>query len=277
MGKPLKAIPQVTVEDKKASQVLDALKYVIDVREGRGTADQGKMWVTFDDLWDALKNLNPVAGGVLSEEFIAFEDLDAGCFVSVFKDAEDGDKLKVRKACSLVDETETFKICNGYVLKAYASGATAVVYYNGINTAYSGFDELETGSVVYISDTAGEVSQARKIGAKLQMVGMVVKSGILFVPGDVVPDCCGGWCSEYGDSENCDAVTGLINPEMVTDSSGLADEVSDKGFSTIGAAIVYAGVGEGSSLISREDIILEFGSEDPDCPDAMNMMGQVAT
>ena len=265
MGKPLKAIPQVTVEDKKASQVLDALKYVIDVREGRGTAPQGKMWVTFDDLWDALKKLNPVAGGVLSEEFVAFEDLEAGCFVSVFKDAEDGDKLKVRKACSLVDETETFKICNGYVLKDYTSGATAVVYYNGINTTYSGFDELVTGSVVYISDTAGEVSQARKIGAKLQMVGMVVKSGILFVPGDVVPDCCGA-CTYYGDTSNCDSVTEVINPKLITDSSGLADEVSDKIFDTIGAAIVYAGAG-------RENIVLDFASEDPDCAEAMYMLG----
>ena len=184
MGKPLKAIPQVTVEDKKASQVLDALKYVIDVREGRGTADQGKMWVTFDDLWDALKNLNPVAGGVLSEEFIAFEDLDAGCFVSVFKDAEDGDKLKVRKACSLVDEAETFKICNGYVLKDYTSGATAVVYYNGINTTYSGFDELVTGAIVYLAAVAGQCSESHS--SLYQMVGMVVKSGILFLPGDSV-------------------------------------------------------------------------------------------
>lgn len=183
MGKPLKAIPQVTVEDRKAGQVLDALKYVIDVREGRGTADQGKMWVTFDDLWEALKNLNPVAGGVLSEEFIAFEDLDAGCFVSVFKDAEDGDKLKVRKACSFVDETETFKICNGYVLKAYTSGATAVVYYNGINTAYSGFNELGTGAIVYLAAVAGQCSESRS--SPYQMVGMVVKSGIRFVPGDL--------------------------------------------------------------------------------------------
>ena len=60
---------------------------------------------------------------------------------------------------------------------------------------------------------------------------------------------------------------------MITDSSGLADEVSDKVFTTIGAAIVYAGIGEGSSLILRQNINLDFGSEDPDCSEAMNMLG----
>ena len=271
MGKPLKAIPQVTVEDKKASQVLDALKYVIDVREGRGTADQGKMWVTFDDLWEALKNLNPVAGGVLSEEFIAFEDIDAGCFVSVFKDAEDGDKLKVRKACSLVDETESFKVCNGYVLKAYTTGATAVVYYNGINTAYSLFDDLETGSVVYISDTAGEVSQARKIGAKLQMVGMVVKSGILFVPGDVVPDCCGG-CSYYEEgNETCSIMEKDVS--VVADKSGLADGTFDKAFSTLDGAMTMAA----SRGVGVEYLDVSLGDEDPDCIDAFYFIAEIAS
>ena len=260
MGKPLKAIPQVTVDDKKTSQVLDALKYVLDVREGRGTADQGKMWVTFDDLWDALKNLNPVAGGVLSEEFIAFEDLDAGCFVSVFKDAEDGDKLKVRKACSLVDETETFKICNGYVLKAYASGVTAVVYYNGINTAYSGFDELGTGAIVYLAAVAGQCSESRS--SLYQMVGMVVKSGILFLPGNKDVDCCE--CPNYGDETACGGAS--VSPDaIIPDSSGLATSTTDKVFLRIDAAIVF---GRDIAGIDRNSVFCRFSDEDPDCSSA---------
>lgn len=277
MGKPLKAIPQITVDDKKISTVLDALKYVIDVREGRGTADKGKMWVTFDDLWDALKNINTSTGsGIFSEEFEAGEILEAGNFVGIFKDTEDEDTLKLRKACGLVDDENQFKPCNGYILKNYAKGAKATVYYSGINTAFSGFDSLEPGSIVYISDTAGGVSQTRKTGAKIQMVGMVVKSGIFFVPGDVVPDCCGGACTHYGDTSNCDAPGGIINPEMIADTSGLSDEVSDKIFDTIGAAIVYAGTGEGVSLINRGDIILDFAAEDPDCSEAMYMLGVTA-
>lgn len=272
MGKPLKAIPQVTVDDRKASQVLDALKYVIDVREGRGTADKGKMWVTFDDLWAALKRINTNNGSaVLFEEFETGEALEAGNFVGIFKDTEDDGHLKIRKACGLVDAENQFKPCNGYILKNYAKGVKATVYYSEINTAYPGLDSLDTGSVVYISDTAGGVSQTRKTGAKLQMVGMVVKAGILFVPGDVVTDCCGGSCVYYGDTSNCDTVGGGgIAPVMIADSSGLSDQVSDKVFNTIGAAIVYAG---SENLISRINIVLDFASEDPDCSAAMNMFG----
>lgn len=261
MGAPLKTIPQILTQDKESNLALSAIKYVIDIREGRGTADTGKMWVTFDDLWDALKNINTstTGSGIFSEEFEAGEILEAGNFVGIFKDTEDEDTLKLRKACGLVDDENQFKPCNGYILKNYAKGAKATVYYNGINTAFSGFDSLEPGSIVYISDTAGGVSQTRKTGAKIQMVGMVVKSGILFVPGDVVPDCCGA-CTYYGDTSNCDSVAEVINPELIADSSGLADEVSDKIFDTIGAAIVYAGTGEGVSLINRGDIILDFAS-----------------
>ena len=260
MGKPLKAIPQITVEDKKASQVLDALKYVIDVREGRGTADQGKMWVTFDDLWDALKNLNPVADGVLSEEFVAFEDLEAGCFVSVFKDAEDGDKLKVRKACSLVDEAETFKICNGYVLKDYTSGATAVVYYNGINTAYSGFEELETGAIVYLASVAGGCSESSS--RLYQMVGMVVKSGILFLPGNKEIDCCE--CPDYGDETACDGAL-VPSDTVIPDSTGLSDETTAKVFLRIDAALVF---GRDVAPIDINSVFCRFSDEDPDCSSA---------
>lgn len=53
----------------------------------------------------------------------------------------------------------------------------------------------------------------------------------------------------------------------------MADEVSDKIFDTIGAAIVYAGTGEGGIPIERGDIILDFASEDPDCSEAMYMLG----
>lgn len=273
MGNPLKAIPQVITEDKKLADVLNALKYVIDVREGRGTADAGNMWVTFDDLWAALKRINTNNGSVvLFEEFETGEALEAGNFVGIFKDTEDDGHLKIRKACGLVDAENQFKVCNGYILKNYAKGVKATVYYSGINTAYPGLDSLDTGSVVYISDTAGGVSQTRKTGAKLQMVGMVVKAGILFVPGDVVTDCCGDSCVYYGDTSNCDGVVeeSGIAAIMIADSSGLSDQVSDKVFNTIGAAIVYAG---NEYLIDRTYIILDFGSEDPDCSAAMSMFG----
>ena len=274
MGKPLKAIPQVTVEDRKAGQVLDALKYVIDVREGRGTADQGKMWVTFDDLWDALKNMD-TSGGVLSEEFIAAEALEAGCFVGIFKDTEDDDRLKSRKACGLVDEENQFKTCNGYVLKDYAEGARSKVYYNGINTMYSVFDGLEAGSVVYVSDTAGEVTQTRKTGAKLQMVGMVVKSGILFVPGDVITDCCGSDCSYYGEADETCGIMDVdgggydISNDVVNnaDTYELADFASPKVFSTLDGAMTIVVLNSGTwAGLGFIDAVL--GAEAPECPDA---------
>ena len=197
MGKPLKAIPQVVTGDRMLQNILSSIKYVIDIREGRGTAGDGKKWVTFDDLWAAIKDVEDkrVSSLLLYETLLAKEDLKAGEFVSIVlvEDAVVHEDMTVEvvyipKLQKAVINEDNIYICNGYVKQDYNKNAVATVYYNGINTAYSGFTGLKTGSVVYTSGTAGQCSESRN--NIYQMVGMVVKSGILFVPGDVVHDCC---------------------------------------------------------------------------------------
>lgn len=58
MGDPLKPIPQTREGDNRSiAEALKAIKYILDVREGRSTSDKGARWVTFDDLEAALKNV----------------------------------------------------------------------------------------------------------------------------------------------------------------------------------------------------------------------------
>lgn len=267
MGKPLKAIPQVITDNQKINGVLNALKYVIDIREGRGTADKGKMWVTFDDLWAAIQDSDSKnsLSALLYEIFPAKEDVSAGDFVSIVMSEETVVYADLSVAVVVVPKiqkavlgTETF-ICNGFVKNTYRAGENATVYYNGINTACSNFNGLVKGAIVYLSGDPGKCSSTR--GEVYQMVGMVVKSGILFVPGDVITDCCGG-CSYYGEvDESCSIMEKTI--DIIADSSGLADYAFDKTFSTIDGAITRL-----ASQGSVGGMDATTSSEDPDCAEA---------
>lgn len=60
MGDPLKPIPQTREGDNRSiAEALKAIKYILDVREGRSTSDKGARWVTFDDLNAALSAFTP--------------------------------------------------------------------------------------------------------------------------------------------------------------------------------------------------------------------------
>lgn len=97
------------------------------------------------DAIDELAGLGGGGGGATSVPIVASEAIGDGDFVSVW---DDSGTQKVRKA----DATTTGKRADGYVKVGVSSGASASVYFDGINDALSG---LTPGALLYLSTTAG--------------------------------------------------------------------------------------------------------------------------
>lgn len=295
MGLPLKAIPQILTPDKEINLALSAIKFVIDIREGRGTADAGKMWVTFDDLWDALKKIpsHEVENNTISvsSEYEAFEDMSPGCFVCIF---DDSGSFKIKKACAEVSDTVAFAPTHGYISEAVTTGGRVAVFHGGVNESYAGLDDIPEGAMLYLSETPGECSTTKTDTS--QFIGFRVSDGVFFIPGEVnsgvkslikealmetltgivedgsiasiltdIKTCActvpSANCLYFTDGTyDCDGVNQIVSP--IPDTSGLDSMVTDKAFLHVGAALAYARDAQGCNL---SYVSFPLGNEDPDC------------
>lgn len=120
----------------------------ITEREGitssAGAGDTGKI-PALDGSGKLDSSFLPVGVGADTLSIVCSENLAAGDFVSLWDDSGTG---KVRKA-----DASNGRVAHGFVLSAYTSGGTALVYFEGTNTGVTG---LTIGSKQYLSGaTAG--------------------------------------------------------------------------------------------------------------------------
>ena len=107
-----------------------------------GAGDSAKV-VQLDSSGRIDTTMMPVGVGADSQTITTSEALAAGDFVNVWNSTG----AKVRKA----DATTAGKEAMGFVLSAYGSSASAVVYFEGTNTAVTG----ATPGPVFLNTTAG--------------------------------------------------------------------------------------------------------------------------
>jgi hypothetical protein len=166
-----------------------ANKYLkIDITTGRtveqealvtsaGAGDAGKI-VALDSSGRIDPTMMPVGIGADTKSVTTSEALSAGDLVNLWNDAG---TLKARKA----DATTVGKGAIGFVLAAFGSGVTALVYFDG---TISGLSGLTLGSRYYLSKTAGGVVAsvaAYTAGNVVQYVGIAMSATELtFQPGE---------------------------------------------------------------------------------------------
>lgn len=136
------------------------------IQSSTGAGDAGKIIAA-----DASGKLDPtfLPAGVQQDLAVitASEALAAGDFVNVHNSSG----AKVRKA----DGSTSGKEAHGFVLAAVSNGASATVYFEGINTGVSG----QTPGVVYLSnDTAGlaESTAPASAGQTVQRLGVAISA-----------------------------------------------------------------------------------------------------
>jgi len=113
------------------------------IQASLGASDSGKVVVT-DASGRVDQSFMPVGIGADIKSVLASENLSAGNFVNVWNNAG---TANVRKA----DATTAGKEAHGFVLSAFSSGTSALVYFEGNNTAVSG----ATVGNLFLSTTAG--------------------------------------------------------------------------------------------------------------------------
>jgi len=116
-------------------------------------------------------SLLPTGVGPDTKVVPASEALAAGDMVNIFPDVA---VSKARKA----DANDTGKTVSGFVVGAVASGANAMVFFEGVLTGLSG---LTIGAAYYLSDaTAGQIVLAAAApttaGTFLQKVGIAISA-----------------------------------------------------------------------------------------------------
>lgn len=114
--------------------------------------------------------------GVMADTYsgVASEALAAGDFVYIKSDGQ------VAKASAAVAGVQS----DGFVLSAFASAASALVYFEGRNTSRSG---LTVGARYYLSDTTpGGITMTPVVGAgkKHQFLGRAITATSLAFEGD---------------------------------------------------------------------------------------------
>jgi hypothetical protein len=138
---------------------------VVATTTSAGSADAGKI-VGLDPAGRLDSSLMPVGIGADTYTGNAFEALTAGAFVYIKADGTVANASAASGGVAAV----------GFVLAASASGASAVVYFEGRNTAKTG---LTVGTTYFLSDTvAGGVMTTPPSGTgKLyQVVGTAISS-----------------------------------------------------------------------------------------------------
>ena len=131
-----------------------------------GAGDAGKI-VALDSSGRLDQTMMPV--GVVPEtaSITASEALTAGNLVNVYSNAGTAN-------CRKADATTAGKEAHGFVLTSVSSGATALVYFEGTNTALSGL----TPGKQYLSTTAGSTTTTApsSSGNVVQVVGYAVSA-----------------------------------------------------------------------------------------------------
>ena len=124
-----------------ASGVLD-LTVTNGKNSSAGAGDAGKL-AALDASGRLDTSMMPTGIGADTQIITTSEALAAGAFVNIWNSTG----AKVRNA----DATTVGKKAMGFVLAAFASGASATVYFEGTNTQVSG----QTGGDVFLQTTAG--------------------------------------------------------------------------------------------------------------------------
>lgn len=150
------------------------MEEVSSAASSAGAGDSGKI-VALDA--NGLLNLNmmPAGVGAAIATVTASENLAAGDVVNIYNNAG---TPNVRKA----DATTTGKEATGYVLSAVTSSNAAEVRMNGV---ISGLSSLTTGTIYYLSTTAGGITSTPPTGSGnvLQEIGAAISATALsFAP-----------------------------------------------------------------------------------------------
>lgn len=124
-----------------ASGVLDAT-VVNSKTTSAGAGDTGKV-VALDATGRIDSSMMPVGIGADTQSITTSEAIAAGAFVNIWNSTG----AKLRNA----DATVSGKEAHGFVLVGAASGAVAIVYFEGTNTAVTG----HTPGIAYLSTTPG--------------------------------------------------------------------------------------------------------------------------
>ena len=118
-----------------------------------GAADVGKL-IELNGAGKLDQSFMPVGIGPDTQSIVAGENLSAGDIINLYDDLG---TLKVRKA----DASAIGTHANGFVLDAFLAGASALIYFEGRNTALTG---LTQGEVYWLSETAGLVTTTSPTG-----------------------------------------------------------------------------------------------------------------
>lgn len=131
-----------------------------------GAGDAGKL-TSLDASGRLDVSFMPVGLGADTSSVIASEILSAGDLVNIFNNAG---TANVRKA----DATTSGKEAHGFVLAGFAAAASALVYFEGSNTAVTG----RTPGVQFLTTVAGSSSITAPTGAGnvVQRVGFATSA-----------------------------------------------------------------------------------------------------
>lgn len=147
---------------------------VLTEREGStassGASDAGKI-PALDATGRLDQTMMPVGVAADTSSITASENLAAGDFVNVWNDSG---TAKVRKA----DGSTSGKYAHGFVLASVTSGQTALVYFEGPNTAITG---ATPGEVFLSASTAGSYTSTAPTGAgkTVQKLGVAVSATVI--------------------------------------------------------------------------------------------------
>jgi hypothetical protein len=129
-----------------------------------GAADAGKL-PALDAAGKLSSTVMPSGIGADTRALVTTEAIAAGDFVNIPTGA-----FTVRKA----DATTVGKEAVGFCLSAFASGATATVFFEGTNDQVTG----QTGGAVFLSTTPGQATATppSAVGNAVQPIGFAVSS-----------------------------------------------------------------------------------------------------
>ena len=152
-------------------------KEVVSSQTSAGAGDAGKIpALSANGKLDP--SMMPPGVGEEARTVVASETLAAGDLVNLWNDAG---TIKVRKA----DATTNGKRAHGFVESAVTSGASATVFYVGINGSVTG---LTVGSDYFLGTTPGAVTTAppSATGNLVQRVGTAMSATELaFMPEEI--------------------------------------------------------------------------------------------
>lgn len=132
-----------------------------------GAGDAGKI-PALDGSGRLDTTMMPIGIGADTASIQASENLAAGDFVNVHNSGG----ARVRKA-----DASNGREAHGFVVSAFLSGATALVYFEGPNTSVSG----ATPGVVFLSTTAGGFTSTAPsaAGQTVQRIGVATSATVI--------------------------------------------------------------------------------------------------